>query len=96
MAVYQETTTVSATRPLLRAAPDSRDVSYPSSHLPSRLTGTIAGVLAVVVGAWEGSLPTSGRPSATRLMDPPRGLGISSTDCSLSYLVAWLWSAAYC
>ena len=51
MAVYQETTTVSTARPLLRAALDPRDVSYRSSHLPSRVTATIAGVLAVAVGA---------------------------------------------
>ena len=60
MAVYQETTTVSATRPLLRAAPDPRDVSYPSSHLPSRLTATFAGAFAVVVGAWGGIAPYIG------------------------------------
>jgi hypothetical protein len=47
MAVYQETTTVSATRPHLWAASDPRDVSYPSSsHLPSRLSATIAGALS--------------------------------------------------
>jgi hypothetical protein len=60
MAVNQETTTVSATRPLLRAAPDPRGVSYPSSHLPSRLTATTAGVLAVLVGAWGGIAPYIG------------------------------------
>jgi hypothetical protein len=60
MTVYQEATTVTATRPLLRAAPDPRDVSYPSTHLPSRLTATIAGVLAVVVGAWGGIAPYIG------------------------------------
>jgi hypothetical protein len=51
MAAYQETITVCATRPLLRAASDPGTASYVSSHLPSRLTATIAGVLAVVVGA---------------------------------------------
>lgn len=42
----------------LRAAP--RGVSYPSSHVPWRLIGTIAGVLAVVVGAWGGIAPYIG------------------------------------
>jgi hypothetical protein len=35
MTLSQETTTVSANRSVLRAVPDARDVSYPSSHLPS-------------------------------------------------------------
>ena len=60
MALNQETTTLNAIRPLLRAAPDPRDVSYPSSRLPSQLTATIAGVLAVVVGAWGGIAPYIG------------------------------------
>ena len=60
MALYQETTSVSPTRPLLRAAPDPWEVSSPSSRLPSRLTATIAGVLAVVVGAWGGIAPYIG------------------------------------
>jgi hypothetical protein len=47
MAVNQEITTVSAARPLLRAALPSRDISYRSSHLPSRMSATIAGVLCV-------------------------------------------------
>jgi hypothetical protein len=60
MTLNQETTIVSAIRPLLRAAPDQREVSYPPSSLPSRLTATIAGVLAVVVGAWGGIAPYIG------------------------------------
>jgi hypothetical protein len=60
MTLNQETTTPSAIRPLLRAAPDPRDVSYPASRLPLRLTATIAGVLAVVVGAWGGIAPYIG------------------------------------
>jgi hypothetical protein len=35
MTLYHETTTVKATRPLLRAAPDSADVSY-DVFLPQR------------------------------------------------------------
>jgi hypothetical protein len=60
MALYQETTSISPTRPLLRADPDPWEVSSPSSRLPSRLTATIAGVLAVVVGAWGGIAPYIG------------------------------------
>lgn len=60
MTLYQETTAASATRPLLRAALDPRGASYPSSHLPSRLTATIGGVIAVVVGAWGGIAPYVG------------------------------------
>ena len=33
MTLYQETTTVKATRPLLRAAPDSMDISYDVPYL---------------------------------------------------------------
>jgi hypothetical protein len=60
MAVYQETTTVSATRPFLRPAANSREVADPSSHLPSLLAATMAGVLAVVLGAWGGIAPYIG------------------------------------
>jgi hypothetical protein len=60
MTLNQETTIVSAIRPLLRAAPDQRDISYPPSRLPLRLTATVAGVLAVVVGAWGGIAPYIG------------------------------------
>jgi hypothetical protein len=60
MTLNQETTTVSAIRPLLRAAPDLRDVSYPPTPRPSRVPTTIAGVLAVVVGAWGGIAPYIG------------------------------------
>jgi hypothetical protein len=60
MTLNHETTTLSAIRPLLRAAPDQREVSYPPSRLPLRLTATIAGVVAVVVGAWGGIAPYIG------------------------------------
>jgi hypothetical protein len=60
MTLNQETTTLSAIRPLLRVAPDQWEDSYPSSHLPLRLTATTAGVLAVVVGAWGGIAPYIG------------------------------------
>jgi hypothetical protein len=56
MTLNQEINTISAIRPLLRVAPDQREISY----LPSRLTATIAGVFAVVVGAWGGIAPYIG------------------------------------
>jgi hypothetical protein len=88
MAVYQEATTASATRPPLRAAPNPRDVSYWSAHLPSPLTATMTGVLAVVVGAWGGIGPFIGHAIGYSLMDRlrGRGRGISSTGCFLSSL----------
>ena len=67
MAVYKETTTPGATRPPLRVAPIPRDVSRSSSHRPSRVTGIIAGVLAVVVGAWGGIAPYIGHAACPRV-----------------------------
>jgi hypothetical protein len=60
MTLNQETTTVTAIRPLLRVAPDPRNASYRPSRLPVRLTATVAGVLAVLVGAWGGIAPYIG------------------------------------
>lgn len=60
MALYQDTTTVITSRPELRSIPEARSVPYPDMNLPSRLTATIAGTVAIVVGAWGGIAPYVG------------------------------------
>ena len=59
MALYQDTTVV-LSRPELRSIPDVRNGTYPQSYLPRRLAATVAGALAVVVGAWGGIAPYVG------------------------------------
>jgi len=59
MALYQDTTVV-LSRPELRSIPDVRSGAYAESYLPRRLAATIAGALAIVVGAWGGIAPYVG------------------------------------
>jgi hypothetical protein len=60
MALYQDTTTVISSRPELRSIPDARTGPYRDTSLPSRLSATVAGALAIVVGAWGGIAPYVG------------------------------------
>jgi hypothetical protein len=60
MALYQESNTITATRPGLQSVPDFRNGAYPDPYLPSRLVATIAGAVAIVVGAWGGIAPYVG------------------------------------
>jgi len=60
MALYQETTSVTAARPVLRSVPGHRNDVYPESPLPHRWSARAAGAVAVVVGAWGGTAPYIG------------------------------------
>jgi hypothetical protein len=60
MALYQETNTVTPTGPGLQSVPDYRNGAYPEPYLPDRLFATIAGAVAIVVGAWGGIAPYVG------------------------------------
>ncbi len=60
MALYQESTTVTADRPDLQSVPGYRAGTNPEPYLPSRLVATVAGAVAIVVGAWGGVAPYVG------------------------------------
>jgi hypothetical protein len=60
MALTQETNTVIAARSGLQSVPDYRSVAYPESSLPHRWSATVAGAVALVVGAWGGIVPYIG------------------------------------
>lgn len=60
MAIYQETTTIRTTQPDLRFVPDDRSGSYRAFLLPGRLTTTVAGAAAILVGAWAALVPYVG------------------------------------
>jgi hypothetical protein len=60
MAIYQHTPTVNATRPGLRSVTGPGSGPDRASLLPGRLTATVAGAAAVLVGAWAGLVPYVG------------------------------------
>jgi hypothetical protein len=60
MALYQETTSVTAVRPALQSVSGYRNDAYPETALPHRWSATVAGALAIVVGAWGGIAPYIG------------------------------------
>jgi hypothetical protein len=60
MALTQDTISVTPSRPEFRSVPDPRSAPYEEAHLPGRVTATVAGALAVVVGAWGGIIPYVG------------------------------------
>ena len=60
MALYQESTSTTTVRPTLQSVPSYRNDAYPESSLPHRWSATVAGVIAVVVGAWGGIAPYVG------------------------------------
>lgn len=60
MALSQQTHISDPAQTGLRSVPDPRNIPYPASNLPSRLTAGIVGLLAVSVGAWGGIAPYVG------------------------------------
>jgi hypothetical protein len=60
MALYQETTSTTAAQPALQSIRGYRSDAYPESSLPHRWSATVAGAIAVVVGAWGGIAPYVG------------------------------------
>jgi hypothetical protein len=81
MALTQDTISVTPSRPEFRSVPDPRSAPYEEAHLPGRVTATVAGALAVVVGAWGGIIPYVGHAlhysadgSATWTWDLQHGL----------------------
>jgi hypothetical protein len=60
MALSQESTTVTATRPDLQSVPGYLSGTHPEPYLPTRLVATVAGAVTIVVGAWGGIAPYVG------------------------------------